>query len=200
MTEDWNSTFETPQIKSLLQLAEAQFTAYGPQGASVTVDSTGGVVDVVFGSSDLPGDVGSFLVGAYNDALTSAESAARTIGLATAQLAPEVEEAIREPGDPTGTLPEEHRADSADGKASATVDAVRMRLVALYLEDVEDATRRSVGEAIDAAFSMARGLEGQSFNSVSNEVMTNLSKAISALEGNLSQISDSVSQAMRNLD
>lgn len=200
MTEEWTNTFETPQMRAFMKLAEAQFSATGPEGSSVTVDSTGAVLDATFGTSDLPGAVASDLVVAYNQAADQALATASAIGRALPGMPKELLEELDKAGQPYNADEEELvRAESENGRVLTAVDPNQLRLASIYLEDLSEETRQSIPEAIDRAFAKARGIEGPTIGEKTADIMQSLNQRMAKLEGNLEDISSRVSQAMRNL-
>lgn len=201
MSDGWSDTFDSPRTRGLLGLAEMIHHGTGPRGAKVTVDAVGDVLTLTPGDEDLPATAALDIIAAHEMAQHRAFDAAQRYLLGDAALSKTLHDVVEAPQVNLDHLPRAlHRGESDCGRAQAVVDATRMRLESLYLEDLSDATMIAAVRAIARAFDAARtGDPDSSLTDTASEVLADFERSLETIEGQLSLIDDRLTAAERNL-
>ena len=199
MEEEWDATFNSPDVSGMLKLAEAQYDGAGAHGAVVTVDAAGDIVELTPGNEDLPATAAMDIVAAINQALDAWETAtnlfAKEHGLLPDEDAPQA--------DSTPDIddrPRSFRVENAESTVVATVDAEAMRVESLYLEDLSEQTVAAIAPTVAHAMAEARG--GEEISSLDENLQANMdqfSEALEEIESELELVHDRLRQAEQDL-
>lgn len=201
---EFEQAIEDPTLRALVALAERDFRG-DAAGATATVSGAMSVTGVVAEPALRPADAGFALVEAINAALDAAEAATLRAAEADPNLAAPLK-AVLAGGEldavaAAGGVDLTREFEGTSGEAVVRVSGRTRRVTSVYVYTVDDASLADVVIAANRALaSAALGRDGAvGLDEQFNATLSRLDEKMTALEGRLDAVDESLDRILRDL-